>query len=243
MSFTEEELKYLNYFCSKKLNSIDIGANHGIYLEKLIRLSKKVYGFEPNEELVDELRKRFHNSNVTIFKYGLSNKNGKGTLKIPLYTDGDSVYFIRSMASLNKHFNEIPEGYKNRFVGFRNLNVEVRKLDYFNFKEIGFIKIDVEGHEIEVLEGGIETLLREKPNLLIELEERHRPNTIKRVNQLLTQINYKGFFLVDGSFRPISEFDLEKYQNQPLRDAGYRAIDIPGYINNFIFIDNRSKLL
>ena len=46
----------------------------------------------------------------------------------------------------------------------------MRTLDSFQLTQVGFIKIDVEGHEEAVLRGGLATLKREMPNLMIEIE-------------------------------------------------------------------------
>src|SRR5262249_51616443 len=80
--------------------------------------------------------------------------------------------------------------------------VSVRRLDEFDFDNIGFVKIDVEGHEEAVLCGGIDTIRRTAPNLLIEIEERHKKGAIRRVTELLKAERYVGYFLLDGRIRP-----------------------------------------
>ena len=55
------------------------------------------------------------------------------------------------------------------------IRVPLRTLDSYNLSNIGFIKIDVEGHELDVLRGAEVTLRRDQPNLLIEIENRHAP--------------------------------------------------------------------
>jgi hypothetical protein len=47
--------------------------------------------------------------------------------------------------------------------------VEVRTLDSYAFRDVRIIKVDVEGSEMEVLEGGRETILRDRPPLIVEL--------------------------------------------------------------------------
>jgi hypothetical protein len=47
--------------------------------------------------------------------------------------------------------------------------VEVRTLDSYAFRNVRVIKVDVEGSEMEVLEGGRETILRDRPPLIVEL--------------------------------------------------------------------------
>ena len=52
------------------------------------------------------------------------------------------------------------------------VKVPMRTLDSYQLSNVGFIKIDVEGHEEAVLHGSSETLRREMPNLMIEIEDR-----------------------------------------------------------------------
>ena len=51
--------------------------------------------------------------------------------------------------------------------------VEMRTLDSFELTEIDLIKIDVEGYECAVIEGAVQTLLRERPVIILEQVERH----------------------------------------------------------------------
>jgi hypothetical protein len=67
---------------------------------------------------------------------------------------------------------------------------------------ISFVKIDVEGHELEVLRGGIETLRRHRPNLLIEIEQRHSPVPIFHTLDFLASLGYAGEFLDDKRHTP-----------------------------------------
>jgi len=107
------------------------------------------------------------------------------------------------------------------------------------------IKIDVEGHELAVLEGAQTLLLKDHPSLMIEAEERHRPGTVREISSYLANFGYLGFFLVGRRLRPIAEFDVARYQN-----AGSISLSevLPGYVyaNNFVFvksIESVSQLL
>jgi len=71
----------------------------------------------------------------------------------------------------------------------RKLTVKTTTLD--NEK----IKIDVEGYEYEVLKGALNIISRYAPNILIELEERHRRGTIEKINDLLLSLNYRGCYV------------------------------------------------
>jgi hypothetical protein len=77
--------------------------------------------------------------------------------------------------------------------GIDSVSVETRRLDAMDIGPVGFIKIDVEGHEQEVLEGASATLERDQPSLLIEVEERHRAGAVAGVVGLLTSLGYQAF--------------------------------------------------
>jgi hypothetical protein len=105
----------------------------------------------------------------------------------------------------------------------------MKTLDSFNLTNVGFVKIDVEGHEVAVLEGGLNTLKREMPNLMIEIEERHAPGSLDRVSTLLGSIGYSGFYLDRKQLHPIVQFD-------PRRDQVRQNGKVGKYINNFLYL-------
>jgi hypothetical protein len=119
--------------------------------------------------------------------------------------------------------------------GRRRVAVDVKTLDSIAEGPVGFIKIDVEGHEEEVIEGAERVIAENHPVLLAEIEERHRPGALERVNKKLSACGYSGFFLKGHSIRPVTQFKPAEYQspeNYPYTgDAKYGL-----YINNFVFI-------
>jgi FkbM family methyltransferase len=118
------------------------------------------------------------------------------------------------------------------------LSVQVTTLDnYFSeqARKPNFIKIDVEGHELAVLEGGRQTLAAYRPSLLIECEARHRADgDVRPVFDFLKSLGYEGSFFVGRERRPLAEFDPKLHQC-----AAPRGHDLPrGYVNNFGFVRN-----
>jgi len=74
------------------------------------------------------------------------------------------------------------------------VDVKTRRLDGFGFQNVSFIKIDVEGYEIDVLDGCDAVLRQQKPTLLIEAENRHRANAVQSLASYLCNYGYDGFF-------------------------------------------------
>jgi len=192
--------------------ALDIGANRGLYAHWIAKRAAAVHAFEPNPAVYDYLA-RAAGKRVVAYNVALSNANGVATLWVPA-GDGE--------ASLRQH--DGPED-------ARPVQVEQRRLDDYHLDDIGFAKIDVEGHEWEVLQGGIETLRRWLPTLFVEMEERHRSGAVERVANFLQGLGYgHGFFMRQGQFHRIEEFDQEQDQLRHLPD-----VSSPDYVSNFLF--------
>ena len=121
----------------------------------------------------------------------------------------------------------------------KRITVPIHRLDDYNFIDVSFIKIDVEGYESEVIRGGRETILREKPVLLVEIEQRHLGSKpIEKVFQEITDLHYEGSFLYKGKLHPLSEFSYEIHQKKFLESTPQKLLGNKinrNYINNFVF--------
>ena len=86
-----------------------------------------------------------------------------------------------------------------------------------------------------MLRGARNTIVRDRPVLIVEIEQRHLPSgNMGDVFGFIESMGYAGSFLRDGREQPLSEFDVRKDQSD--RIAGLIASgDESGYINNFVF--------
>jgi FkbM family methyltransferase len=216
--YREVELDYLSRIVPRARQSVDVGANLGVYSRALSKLTPIVHAFEPNRELAQLLRRTLPR-NVIVHEQALSSRTGCGTLRTPI-VNGRRVF---GLASLEKHA-AYPADQEA---------VRVAKLDDVLDGDVGFIKIDVEGHELRVLEGASSLIERCRPVLLIECEERHNPGGPAALFRGLKKAGYIGRFLREGIICDIGEFSLTRDQ---VGDA------CATYINNFFFFPDGDHL-
>jgi FkbM family methyltransferase len=154
------EIKFLDYVC-KNYNTqsgiLDIGANignHSLFFAKFLNC-ETVYSFEPFPRNLLLLKKNMQNftHKSKIYEIALSNKEGT----MPLYNSQADNFGGFSLHS-----------YSNGTSFIVNSSINVITLDSLNLDNISMIKIDVENHENEVLEGAKQTILRNKPIIFIE---------------------------------------------------------------------------
>ena len=127
----------------------DVGANRGHKSAIFSKLASKVIAFEPSEKLFEHLQSRFKNSKVSVFNYAL----GESVSETELFL----VEHNEAYNSLNK--KHIQTTTTSR--GIANLDtvkrqkIKVEVLENFirKFGVPKYIKIDVEGYELEVLKG------------------------------------------------------------------------------------------
>ena len=142
----DPEMRYINAFTRDNDIALDIGANIGIYTRYLSKNFKRVEAFEPLEQAykyIEALELR----NVEIHKVALSNKRGREVINVPLK---DGIF-----RSGNSSIEELTD---KKYQEVQKVPIKSEILDRYDYKKIDFIKIDVEGHELSVIEGGKNTI-------------------------------------------------------------------------------------
>jgi FkbM family methyltransferase len=226
--FGEPELHELKHLVTPGSIAIDVGAHFGTFSHALSRLVGKqglVLSFEPIAEDADLIARgaKFLRLPVEVQRYALSSESGSATIHIP-YLHGAEKTALSSLEDTG----EMPG--ETRTVPVRRLDDVLAERG--DARPVSFIKIDVEGHEIAVLNGTRETLARHRPNILIEVNNDHGRDHMTAVFELIVSQGYRGEFLEGGKYRkPLSAFDLERHQ---LAAAG--NVLSTDYVNNFIFL-------
>ena len=191
----EEELQILDKIVSKEYESIDVGVYRGVYSYKLSKISKHVHSFEPNPLLFPYLEKNLKKliKNMTLYNTALSNEQAETDLKIPKrYKTLNKNYEEKyKLGCATIHKNNLLENEK-----YMSYKVKTSKLDDITFNnKIDFIKIDVEGHEKNVILGALKLIAKDKPNLLVEIEERHSKEKVDNTINFINKLGYKSFYL------------------------------------------------
>ena len=219
----ERELEYLHRVIPKGAVTVDVGANCGLYTRQLARLSKQVHAFEPSRQMADLLR-RTSATNVSIHEVALSDRNGDAELFIPQGNGG----LVHGLASLEP---QLPSPSQHVI----STHVPTARLDTIVDYDVAFVKIDVEGHELKVLNGATELVERCQPVFLVEAEDRHRPEATRSVFQYFRDKAYRGFFLKGADVIPVDQFRAESLQDaDALLPNGGRK-NGQSYVNNFFF--------
>lgn len=219
----EIELSFLHKIVPDGAVTIDVGANCGLYTRELARVSSRVHAFEPSRQMASLLRQTSA-ANVSVHELALSDREGSAALFVPRDDNG----LVHGLASIEPQAEFLAKS------GVET-SVQTARLDEFIQQDVAFVKIDVEGHELSVLNGAVGLLERSQPIFLVEAENRHRAEAVDSVFDFFRDRAYSGLFVEDGDVLSIDEFDAEIFQDADslLPNGGRKSGR--SYINNFFF--------
>ena len=239
----EPEFLWIKEILGKNSVFIDVGANVGAYLYTLENHLKpeNIYAFEPNPQLFKRLKRLF--PKVNLFSLALSDVSTIAEFKIPVI-NGEKVHTRGTLQTSIKEKNEektilqkvevkplddlvFDEGYIEKG---RNAQT-----DKFNLKKLDFIKIDVEGNEMQTLRGAKKTIEKFKPILMVEMEQRHHKENLWTLISEIADWGYSVNFLDRKTLQP--KLLTEEFLNQQNPDNVKNYKD---YINNIIFLPRKN---
>lgn len=177
----------------------DIGANRGEYSELILKVFPKarIHAFEPAVESFELLRSRLKGyQDVATYNFAIGKTEGRASLykEIPL----------GRIASLTKL--DVTDSVLTEEVSIRRLDSLLQDLDV---KQIDLLKIDVEGHEMDVLLGA-EKAIRNGTIRHIQFElggsSIDTNTTLKMFFDFLGNYNYEFFLIRPGSIYPLSKY-------------------------------------
>lgn len=125
--------------------AVDVGANVGLWAKPLTNVFNHVIAFEPLEQVYECLEKNVEGLNIEIHKYALGSVN-------------DTVEMFYDSENTGGSFvSKIGAG-----------NITIKRLDDLDLPMFGLLKIDCERHELEVLKGATNTILKYNPIIVCE---------------------------------------------------------------------------
>jgi FkbM family methyltransferase len=182
---------------------VDVGANRGVYSWFFSRLVEKTVAYEPIESMADFLQ-RARLPGVEVRCKAVADKAERRTFSVPIDPAG------------RRQFNG------GQFGDFESsadtFEVDTVRLDDEDLGDVGFLKVDVEGHEGAVIEGALELLKRCEPIVMLEILSLDKPMEHPLVVRMKA-LGYQPYF-----------YDKESKSLLPLHRA---KMDLLG--RNFIF--------
>lgn len=190
--FEIDSLELVSKYLRKEATAIDVGANVGIWYSFLVQQTLargRCIAFEPNPSCAAILRAiKFDAGAGMVREVALGATRGSGILW--LNSDDKTSVF--------SSFSELTEtsGLK---VCVSTLDEEVRSM---SIEDVGFLKIDVEGFEIEVLTGAAKVIELFRPDIVLEFNLKSlafRESSAKPLEKLIRSYGYSIFREGSGS--------------------------------------------
>lgn len=192
------EFAFINSILKEGMVMIDVGANDGLFTifgASQVGQNGHILAFEPSTREVSRLQANVqinhHLKNITIIAKAASNKMGLAQLKISEYghegqnTLGNFAWAVQQA------------GVETVETCCLDLLPEVRALH-----RLDFMKIDVEGAELKVLQGAQEIIRKFKPVILLELLDRSLQYQESSASQVVQCLKSLGYLIYD--FSPVS---------------------------------------
>lgn len=199
----------MKYWIELSRNSkvvLDIGANTGVYslVTKSINSSTKVYAFEPLSQMFKKLlfNNELNSYDIVCVEKAASDKNGKAII----YETGTDHVAAASLNAEIRHYGNLDV----------ETEIETITLDTFiqanNVGKIDLVKIDVETHEPNVLEGYKKYLPLHRPDFLIEVLT---DEVGERLQKIFDGLQYHYFNIDDkkGNIRKTDTIEKSEYFN------------------------------
>ena len=224
---TDVALRAVDALVTRRAMVLDVGAMRGDYTSRMLDLVGSrgaVHTFEPNPAHHERLRALGRRRPLHLHPVALSDHDGEATLHIPV-VDGRPYLGWASLEAREQ-------------AGSQDVTVPIVRLDDLIApgRRVSFIKCDVEGHEDAVLRGAQALLTRDRPDVLIEIEQRHRTAGVAHAFALFAQLGYDGWAAFPAGLRPLVSFDLERDQLAFLQPPPSGELAPRGYVHNFLFM-------
>jgi FkbM family methyltransferase len=179
----EHELDLLDELLAPGGTAVDVGANQGFFAFAFSRIADRVEAFEPNPDYA-RFARRMLRGRARVHEVALSNACGTADFFIPV---SNKKVVMHLAGNLKAPSPQHPDALR--------LKVEMRTLDSYAFRDVRIVKVDVEGCETEVLEGARQTILRDRPVLIVELLSGTHADPIACVERICESYGYAAWIV------------------------------------------------
>jgi len=182
---------------------LDLGANIGAVSLFASFYFKTVFSFEPLENFCDQFEESIKLNglnNIVVYRFGCYDAEKKAVIAIP--TDnkgGSSLIFDEKISCMNSNLKR---------------EVSLIKLDDFLFEDVDFVKLDVEGVELNCLRGMEKILRKCKPKIISELTFSSDVDRNVELIEFLFGLGYR-VFVVELNFKELSRSNFVSFLNSP----------------------------
>jgi FkbM family methyltransferase len=187
----EPELAMLPQLMKRGGTAVDVGANQGFFAFALAALADHVVAFEPNPDYAF-FASWMLRGHAEVLRYAISDQAGRAKFYVPVREDGLVLHLAGSLTGAHAQFAKT----------MRTYDVEVRTLDSFNLNDVRFIKVDVEGVERQVLDGARQTILRDRPAMVLELLSGTHDDPRGLAAAICRDFGYDGYVAQKGKLLP-----------------------------------------
>jgi len=185
----------------EKLTIIDIGANIGSISLPLARCFKKskIFSIEPTNYAFKKLTKNLH-LNKDLKKNILLNQLFLSKVKRPTKV-WSSWNFDNNDDKHKQHLGTLHSIKKKSYLSLTNF------ITFNKIKKVDFIKLDVDGHELDVLKSGEKFLKNKKPIIFIEIAPYLYPEFGYKCSKLITYIKKLKYSFYSEELKKITDID------------------------------------
>jgi FkbM family methyltransferase len=213
----------------------DVGAFRGEWSAEALRLNShiRLHSFEPSQRSFAELKRNVAGEGVTCNNFGLGSRDSRATLYgFEQLGEGDSLYLRKGLENIKGY---TPQNTREE--------VAIRTLDGYckekGIAKIDLIKIDVEGHELAVLQGA-KSLFARQAIEMVQFEYGgcyvDSRTLLRDIYEFLEGTNYTFFLLYPRRLSAVAHYDqrLENFQYKNFLIANDRVVRSATYFQQLI---------